>query len=192
MAKDVLTEPLNDPAAQSFVKVADTTSMSTREKELMDRLAKLQDLYDKAKELNKDQQAALDEVKAQGSTLQISSVVEKPTGRLVEVTKSAGQYVDGHREDGRAIIKTKWKRVKVPTYYYKIDMPPCGGSHLMINGVPYYHGVVVELDADTLRTVKEMIYRMWDHDRQIHGSDENFYRGQNKDINPRNRMSMRG
>ena len=55
-------------------------------------------------------------------------------------------------------------------------LPPVGGVDLKINDVSFYHGVVYELDIDTLRSVKEMVYRLWDHDRSIHGSDENFYR----------------
>lgn len=112
---------------------------------------------------------------AQGSFLQ-RDVAEVPTGRRIAMQKAVGYKVVGHHDDGREIIKPVFKTENVPTFYYKVDLPPCGGSDLKLNGTPYYHGGVYELDLDTLRTVKDMVYRMWKHDAEIHGSDENFYR----------------
>jgi len=34
----------------------------------------------------------------------------------------------------------------------------------------------VRCDARTLSTLKDIVYRNWKHDRDIHGTDENFYR----------------
>jgi hypothetical protein len=135
--------------------------------------------------------AALASAQAQGALLQ-GRVEEVPTGKTIKVQRLDKYKEVGYRDDGRPILKPIFKTVEIPTYFYKVDMPPCGGSDLKINGVPFYHGVVYELDLDSLRTVKEMVYRTWDHDRQIHGSDESFYRGKHMDMDPRNRMSARG
>ncbi len=130
--------------------------------------------------------AALEAAQAQGSLLQ-TEVQEVPTGKKIKVKRANGYKVTGHRDDGREILKPIWKDVELPTFFYKIDMPPVGGTDFKINGVPFYHGTVYEFDEDTLRSVKEIVYRLWDHDRQIHGSDENFYRKQQKP-----RLSARG
>jgi hypothetical protein len=116
---------------------------------------------------------------------------EVATGKMVKVRRLARYKVTGYKEDGREILRPEFKSVELPTFFYKINMPPCGGSDMKINGMPLYHGATVELDIDTLRTVKDMVYRMWAHDREIHGSDENFYRKANKDVNPQNTISMR-
>src|SRR5574340_942318 len=116
---------------------------------------------------------------SQGAFMQ-RDISEVPTGKTIKVQRAAGYKVVGHRDDGREIIKPVFRTVTIPTYYYKIDMPPCGGTDLKLNGTPYYHGGVYELDLDTLRTVKEMVNRLWKHDAEIHGSDENFYRKQSK------------
>lgn len=121
------------------------------------------------------EQAALDAAQAQGSLLQ-SDVQEVPSGKRIKVQRLDHYKVVGHKDDGREIIKAVMKTVEIPTFFYKVDMPPCGGTDLKINGIPYYHGTVYELDLDTLRTIKEMVYRTWDHDRNVHASDENFYR----------------
>jgi len=116
---------------------------------------------------------------------------EVATGKLVKVRRLAKYKIAGYKEDGREILRPEFKTVELPTFFYKINMPPCGGSDMKINGMPLYHGATVELDIDTLRTVKDMVFRMWAHDREIHGSDENFYRKANKDVNPQNTISMR-
>lgn len=70
----------------------------------------------------------------------------------------------GKHEDGHDM----WK--------YKIDLSPSGGVDIRINGVPYYHGEVYTFDTATLRTVKEIVQRTWDHERNISGNNENMYR----------------
>ena len=63
-------------------------------------------------------------------------------------------------------------------YRYAIDLPPSGGISIGINGVQYYHGQAYEFTRDVLDTVKEMVFRSWEHERNIKGSDENAYRPQ--------------
>jgi hypothetical protein len=135
--------------------------------------------------------AALAQAESQGALLQGKNE-EVPTGKKIKVQRLDRYKEVGYKDDGRPILKPIFKTVEIPTFFYRVDMPPCGGIDLKINGTPFYHGAVYELDLDSLRTVKEMVYRTWDHDRQIHGSDESFYRGKHMDLDPRNRMSARG
>ena len=112
---------------------------------------------------------------------------EKPTGRTVEVDRLDHYKVVGHKDDGRPIREPVFKKIRLPTFAYRINMPPVGGTDMKINGLPFYHGAVYTLDIDTLRTVKDMVHRLWDHDRQIHGTDENAYRKKTQQ-----RISARG
>ncbi len=121
------------------------------------------------------EQRALDAAQSQGALLQ-PGIEEVPTGKVVKVSRCKSYKVVGHRDDGRDILRPVMEMVDIPTYFYKVDMPPCGGTDFKINEVPYYHGTVYEFDVDTLRSVKEIIYRLWDHDRNTHGSNENAYR----------------
>jgi hypothetical protein len=125
--------------------------------------------------------AALSAAEAQGFLMQ-HDIEEVPTGKMVTIKKCTGYKVVGHKDDGRDILRPEFEDVKVPTYFYKIDLPPCGGTDAKINGVPFYHGTVYEFDIDTLRTIKDIVYRCWKHDSEIHGTDENFYRKPQKPV----------
>src|ERR1700693_4859903 len=61
-------------------------------------------------------------------------------------------------------------------YWYRIDLAPCGGTEIKINGTPYYHGSTYEFRTDILRLVKENVARTWDHEKHIMGSNENAYK----------------
>ena len=61
-------------------------------------------------------------------------------------------------------------------YWYRIDLAPCGGTEVKINGTPYYHGSTYEFRTDTLRTVKEIVSRTWAHENNIMGNNENVYK----------------
>jgi carboxylesterase type B len=61
-------------------------------------------------------------------------------------------------------------------YWYRIDLAPCGGTEIKINGIPYYHGSTYEFRTDLLRSIKEIVARTWDHENNIMGSNENAYR----------------
>lgn len=122
------------------------------------------------------EKVALEVAQAQGMLLQ-KSIEEVPTGKSVTVKRLDHYKVVGHKQDtGEDILRPIFKEVKLPTFYYKIDLPPCGGIHMRINGKEFYHGTVYEFDIDTLCSVKEIVYRCWDHDAQIHRSDDSFYR----------------
>ena len=94
---------------------------------------------------------------------------EVATGEFVTVKKCVNPWVK--KEDDQ-----KFEDVKLPTFLYKIDMPPVGGVHIMINGEAMQHGETYTLDLDQLRMVKEIVYRLRDHEANIHGTDENAYR----------------
>ena len=61
-------------------------------------------------------------------------------------------------------------------YWYRIDLAPCGGTEVKINGVPYYHGSTYEFETDLLRSIKEIVARTWDHENNIMGANENVYK----------------
>jgi hypothetical protein len=130
------------------------------------------------------EQAALAKAEAQGGALMAqSNIAEVPTGKSIDIQVLDRYETVGYKDDGRPILKPKFRREKSPTFFYKIDLPPVGGLGLTINGLPLYHGTVYEFDIHSLRTVKEMVYRVWKHDLDIHGSDENAYRKpENKQI----------
>lgn len=105
-----------------------------------------------AKEMAEDESARLS-AQAQNSLL-TSSVVERFAGKS---------------ESGEDM------------WWYRIDMAPCGGTDLRINGKPYLHGETYKFDTDTLRAIKEMVARTWTHENDINGHAFNPYRkAQNK------------
>lgn len=61
-------------------------------------------------------------------------------------------------------------------WWYRIDLAPCGGTEVKINGTPYYHGSTYEFDTDLLRSIKEIVARTWDHENNIMGANENVYK----------------
>lgn len=63
-------------------------------------------------------------------------------------------------------------------WWYRIDLAPCGGVDIKINGKPYLHGETYKFDTDTLRTVKEIVARTWVHENDIHGHAFDAYRKQ--------------
>lgn len=162
----------------AYVAVASTEGMEgARERELLAEIGLLKGKLELSERGRSDaEQQALASAQAQGSLLMQRQIDEVATGKTVTVKRCKGYKVVGHHDDGRDILRPVFTDVPRATYFYKVDLPPCGGSDLKINGVPFYHGAVYELDEDTLRSVKEIVYRCWKHDSEIHGNDENFYR----------------
>ena len=161
--------------------IGDSTSPEAVEK-LLREVADLRKQLALAEERRSDaEKAALAAAEAQGMLMQ-REIQEVATGNYVTVLRATKE--DGSpnykarawRDDGRPIMEPIWRKVKLPTYFYKIDMPAVGGMAIRLGEAEYYHGVTYEFDRDTLATIKEMVYRLWDHERSIHGSDENFYR----------------
>lgn len=80
------------------------------------------------------------------------------------------------------------------TWWYTINLPPSGGVGLVVNGMQgkvFYHGERYRVFTATLQSLKEMVYRAWQQEDLIHGSNENFYRQQNdKSLTNGRRVSL--
>jgi hypothetical protein len=106
----------------------------------------------------------------------------------VEVEKVVVSFIDKEVPDKDNPGQTKIIRRKVETtetvkemqtvqmLEIQIDLPPSGGDRITRNGMPYYHGQTYLFTPDVATDVREQMYRSWDHERNIKGSDENAYR----------------
>lgn len=66
-------------------------------------------------------------------------------------------------------------------WWYRIDLAPCGGLDIRINGMQYVHGETYKFTTDLLRSIKEIVSRTWSHENSINGANENPYKqAQNK------------
>jgi len=101
---------------------------------------------------------------------------EIPTGKTTKITVLKSFKVVGYTNEGIPMKEPIWEEQEVDTFLYKIDMPGVGGTQIMLNGVPLYHGETYTFDIHTLRTVKEMVYRLRAHEAAVFGSNENAYR----------------
>src|SRR5208282_672539 len=160
-----VTEEVEGQADEAVVRVASTKDVTNpKQKKLLDQIAALQ--AEKAAleakvEKTQQEKEALEAVQAQGAVFGIQAE-ERLTGKKVMVKRLKNMKVVGF-ENGREILRP------------------------VFNDVAFYHGAVYEVDVDTLKTLKDIVYRCWDHDRQIHGDkNESAYRRCNVDFNPRN------
>jgi len=162
-----------------YVRIASAEDVtSKKERELLIRLAKVEKERDEAlgkQELSEQTIAALQAAQRQGA-IQGVFAQEQPTGKKVKLKVFDHLKILRYDDNGKEITRPVFKTVEMDTYFLKIDMPPCGDTCLSINGERFYHGAVYEFDIHTLRTVKDIIFRTWAHDRAIHPNDENFYR----------------
>lgn len=137
----------------------------------------------------------LDELQAEVARLQAALLEEQSARSDAEekarIASQAGFFVGGSEEQptGNTIPvkvcinpternhdKLKYKEVELPTYFYTIDLPAGAGLSLSTNGVEYYHGQAYEVDQFTLADLKSRVARCWDHEKSIHGDNENAYR----------------
>lgn len=61
-------------------------------------------------------------------------------------------------------------------WWYRIDLAPCGGTEIKINGMPYYHGQTYKFGTDLLRSIKEIVSRTWEHEASVNGANENVFK----------------
>jgi|GEM_PF-1656566 len=94
---------------------------------------------------------------------------EQPTGKTITLSVCLNP---GEKDEK----KLKWKDVEYPTYFYTIQLPAGAGLDLTTNGIAYYHGQTYEVDPMTLVDLKSRVARCWDHEKSIHGDNENAYR----------------
>ena len=97
------------------------------------------------------------------------TVEEQPTGKTVPVEVCLNP---GARKESEHRFHT----VEMPTYFYTIQLPAAAGLSLSTNGVEYYHGQTYEFDPIMLAEMKSRVARCWDHEKSIHGDNENAYR----------------
>ena len=57
----------------------------------------------------------------------------------------------------------------------EINLAP-NAECLTVNGVQYWHGRTYKVDPGLARTLNEMSFRTWQHERSINGANENQYR----------------
>jgi hypothetical protein len=164
-------------AKSAHVEIASTAGVSNaREKALLEELKQVRSQLAVSEIKRTEAEAsALRMAESQGLLMQ-TKIEEVPSGKSVTVKRLDHYKVVGHRDDGRDILRPVFKDVKLETYFYKIDMPAVGGMDLKINEVPFLQGAVYELDIDTLRTVKDMVHKLWRHEANTQGSNENAYR----------------
>jgi hypothetical protein len=122
--------------------------------------------------VEKEQRTAAEEMAhamSEASAYSGSNVEEQATGK----TRSIEVCTNPWERDTK---KHKYKTVKMPTYYYTIQLPPAAGLALSTNGIEYYHGETYEFVQQELAEMKSRVARCWDHEKSIHGDNENAYR----------------
>ena len=165
------------PNTESHAEVASIKSVAPDEKaKLLAEIADLKAKLGVSEEARSEQEKrALELAEQQAGVMQIA-VQEVPTGKKVKVQRCKEYETVGYKDDGRPILKPVFHTVELPTFFYKIDLPPVGGDGLKVNGLLLAHGAVMEFDLDTLRSVKDQVAKVWEHERNIHGTDENVFR----------------
>lgn len=94
---------------------------------------------------------------------------ETPTGRTIKRKrcKNPAAKTEGEQD---------WFEEEVPTYWLKIDLPPIGGVQLLVDGESLQHGISYEMTMDRVRMLKDMMFRLRQHEASIKGHDEDTWR----------------
>lgn len=133
-------------------------------KELAELRAKLQ-----LAESERDEATKMAAAMAEASAFNGGSSEEQATGKTIKIRRCANP---AERDEK----KQKWIDQEVPTFMYHVDIPVGAGASLMTNGMEYFHGQTYEVDQFTLVDLKSRVARCWDHEKSIHGENENAYR----------------
>lgn len=141
--------------------------MAQNEKELLAEIAVLKAKLGES-ELKRSEAEAMALTAAQASPY-IGVSEEQPTGKTVVVNVCLNPAE-------RDVKKLKFKGIEYPTYFYTIQLPAGAGLCLTTNGAEFYHGQTYEFDPMGLVDMKSRVARCWDHEKSIHGDNENAYR----------------
>jgi hypothetical protein len=113
----------------------------------------------------------------------LQAEVERLRTRNAELEKANKEFVERPVPQVQGFSITDSTEVRIaddaegnPRFLYKINLPPSGGIDIKINGTSFYHDQQYEIGLDTLRSLKDVVARCWQHEQSIHGSNENFYR----------------
>jgi len=195
---------MSDKATPVSVDQMDVRGVADLEAEIADLKRQLAESNAKRDEA---ETFALQAAEAQG--MMQENVQEVPTGKTKGIPKCVGYRAISYKENGQPNLRPIWdtmacpeckgkgevkgaecedcsgkgkipKLESVPTYFYKIMLPPSGGYGLMVNQQWMYHGGVYELDIHQLRSAKEQVFRSWQHEKNVHGDNENFYKRETK------------
>lgn len=116
------------------------------------------------------EERALAAAVGQGVPFIQNTVNEVPTGQKVKVRKAKNPWV-------KKADQLEFEEVDMPTFFYKVDLPPSGGVCVKLDGVDYYHGETYTVHLDMLRTLKDSVYKAWVHEQTIRGNvNENVFR----------------
>lgn len=136
--------------------------------QLMAEVNRLQELLAKSEE-KRTEAEELAHSMASSSPFLHSNVEEKPTGRTLSVKEI-------QNKTERDPKKVKYHMVEYPTFYYNIQLPAGSGPCLMTNGMEYFHGETYEFTQAELGDIKSRVARCWEHEKNIHGENENAFK----------------
>src|ERR1035437_1206897 len=138
--------------------------MAQSEKELLAEIARLKTALGES-ENARGQAEAMALTAAQATPFSGRSE-ERPTGKTVKIKVCTNP-------NERDAKNHKFVDIEYPTYFYTIQLPAGAGLDLKTNGMEYYHGETYEFDPMTLADMKSRVARCWDHEKSIHGDNEN-------------------
>ena len=133
---------------------------------------------DEPEELNAGAPETQDELKARIAELE-EELRRSGAARLIAEEESARLSAQAQSSMFTTNVTERFSRIAEDgrdLYWYRIDLAPCGGTEVKINGMPYYHGSTYEFDVNLLRSIKEIVARTWDHENNIMGANENVYK----------------
>lgn len=144
--------------------------------QLLERMKKLEESSAKL-------QIALDEKDKKILELEAKAEASGADALTIMGRQTAERYL-GRREVPMKTYDHKKKEyvdgvTHIDMFEYLVDLAPNQGTEIKINGIPFNHGYPVEVDVNTLRTLKDMIARGWWHESQINGNQEAKFRRPN-------------
>lgn len=133
---------------------------------------------DDIEQVSASREMSPDELRAKIKALE-DELARSNAGRLIAEEESARLSAQAQSSIFTTNVTERFSRKSEDgrdIWWYRIDLAPCGGVEVKINGTPYYHGSTYEFDTDLLRSVKEIVARTWEHESNIMGANENVYK----------------